>query len=107
MRPHCRQFLEAISKIYELQIVTFGSRQYAHKIAEFIDPEKKYFAHRILSRDECINPMRKSGNLRFVFIMPSFVWWLTAVNWHWMSIEFIKKITKIEEAIVKIVLIFM
>ena len=64
IRPHCREFLEAISKIFELQIVTFGSRQYAHKIAEFIDPQKKYFAHRILSRDECINPMRKSGNLR-------------------------------------------
>ncbi|XP_076808019.1 RNA polymerase II subunit A C-terminal domain phosphatase-like isoform X2 [Clavelina lepadiformis] len=67
LRPHCRDFLEEIAKHFELQIVTFGSRQYAHKIAEFIDPQGKYFAHRILSRDECINPMRKSGNLRHLF----------------------------------------
>uniref|UniRef100_H2YDS9 RNA polymerase II subunit A C-terminal domain phosphatase n=1 Tax=Ciona savignyi TaxID=51511 RepID=H2YDS9_CIOSA len=67
LRPYCREFLLAISKCYELQVVTFGSRMYAHKIAEFIDPNKKYFANRILSRDECINPLRKSGNLRYLF----------------------------------------
>ncbi|XP_039253889.2 RNA polymerase II subunit A C-terminal domain phosphatase-like isoform X1 [Styela clava] len=67
LRPHCREFLKEISQRYELQIVTFGSRQYAHKIADFIDKEKKYFAHRILSRDECIHPFKKSGNLRHLF----------------------------------------
>nr|XP_018666687.1 RNA polymerase II subunit A C-terminal domain phosphatase-like isoform X3 [Ciona intestinalis] len=67
LRPYCREFLQEISKCYELQVVTFGSRLYAHKIAEFIDPKKKFFANRILSRDECINPMKKSGNLRHLF----------------------------------------
>lgn len=67
LRPFCQDFLEEVSKRYELQIVTFGSRQYAHKIADFIDKEKKYFAHRILSRDECIHPFKKSGNLRHLF----------------------------------------
>lgn len=67
LRPFCRDFLEEVSKRYELQIVTFGSRQYAHKIADFIDKEKKYFAHRILSRDECFHPFKKSGNLRHLF----------------------------------------
>lgn len=30
----------------------------------FLDPEKKLFSHRILSRDECIDPFSKTGNLR-------------------------------------------
>lgn len=32
----------------------------------FLDPEKKLFSHRILSRDECIDPFSKTGNLRYV-----------------------------------------
>lgn len=32
----------------------------------FLDPEKKLFSHRILSRDECIDPFSKTGNLRWV-----------------------------------------
>lgn len=31
----------------------------------FLDPEKKLFSHRILSRDECIDPYSKTGNLRW------------------------------------------
>ncbi|MGH0127513.1 UNVERIFIED_CONTAM: hypothetical protein FKN15_015177 [Acipenser sinensis] len=33
----------------------------------FLDPEKKLFSHRILSRDECIDPFSKTGNLRNLF----------------------------------------
>jgi len=32
----------------------------------FLDPEKKLFSNRILSRDECIDPFSKTGNLRFL-----------------------------------------
>ena len=35
-------------------------------LAGFLDPEKKLFSHRILSRDECIDPFPKTGNLRCV-----------------------------------------
>ncbi|KAG7245229.1 hypothetical protein INR49_023801 [Caranx melampygus] len=64
LRPHCKEFLEKIAKLYELHVFTFGSRLYAHTIA---DPEKKLFSHRILSRDECIDPFSKTGNLRNLF----------------------------------------
>jgi RNA polymerase II subunit A-like phosphatase len=37
---------------------------YAHTIARFLDPEEKYFSHRILSRDECFNPNSKTANLK-------------------------------------------
>ncbi|KAM4841257.1 RNA polymerase II subunit A C-terminal domain phosphatase isoform 2-T4 [Thomomys bottae] len=67
LRPHCRDFLEKIAKLYELHVFTFGSRLYAHTIAGFLDPEKKLFSHRILSRDECIDPFSKTGNLKNLF----------------------------------------
>ncbi|KAJ0003149.1 hypothetical protein NQD34_008247 [Periophthalmus magnuspinnatus] len=67
LRPHCKDFLDKITKLYELHVFTFGSRLYAHTITGFLDPEKKLFSHRILSRDECIDPFSKTGNLRNLF----------------------------------------
>ncbi|KAJ2948296.1 hypothetical protein O0L34_g7533 [Tuta absoluta] len=67
LRPHTQQFLAAAAKLYELHVCTFGARQYAHAIAELLDPEKKYFSHRILSRDECFDPRTKSANLKALF----------------------------------------
>ncbi|XP_033613316.1 RNA polymerase II subunit A C-terminal domain phosphatase [Fukomys damarensis] len=67
LHPHCKDFLEKIAKLYELHVFTFGSRLYAHTIAGFLDPEKKLFSHRILSRDECIDPFSKTGNLKNLF----------------------------------------
>ncbi|KAM9415523.1 RNA polymerase II subunit A C-terminal domain phosphatase-like [Salvelinus alpinus] len=67
LRPNCKDFLEKIAQLYELHVFTFGSRLYAHTIAGFLDPEMKLFSHRILSRDECIDPFSKTGNLRNLF----------------------------------------
>lgn len=52
LRPGLREFLENVSKIYELHIYTMGTRQYAKNIADIIDPDRKIFGDRILSRDE-------------------------------------------------------
>ena len=52
LRPGLKDFLENISKIYELHIYTMGTRAYAKNIADIIDPERKIFGDRILSRDE-------------------------------------------------------
>ncbi|XP_069361732.1 RNA polymerase II subunit A C-terminal domain phosphatase isoform X2 [Maniola hyperantus] len=67
LRPKTEEFLESASKNYELHVCTFGARQYAHAIAELLDPQKKYFSHRILSRDECFDPRTKSANLKALF----------------------------------------
>ncbi|XP_073953434.1 RNA polymerase II subunit A C-terminal domain phosphatase Fcp1 [Choristoneura fumiferana] len=67
LRPRTQEFLESASKHYELHVCTFGARQYAHAIADLLDPEKKYFSHRILSRDECFDPRTKSANLKALF----------------------------------------
>ena len=52
MRPGLNDFLENISRLYELHIYTMGTRAYAQNIANLIDPERKIFGDRILSRDE-------------------------------------------------------
>lgn len=67
IRPGVENFLDSMSILYELHICTFGARPYAHKIANLLDPNGKYFSHRILSRDECFNPNSKTGNLKALF----------------------------------------
>lgn len=67
LRPGTKKFLEEMSALYELHICTFGSRMYAHKIAEFLDPDGQYFSHRILSRDECLSANSKTANLKALF----------------------------------------
>ncbi|QIW95602.1 hypothetical protein AMS68_001120 [Peltaster fructicola] len=52
LRPGLAEFLDTISKSYELHIYTMGTRAYAENIAKIIDPDRKIFADRILSRDE-------------------------------------------------------
>lgn len=46
IRPHTRDFLQRMSELYEMHIISYGERQYAHRIAEFLDPDRKYFGHR-------------------------------------------------------------
>lgn len=52
LRPGLKDFLEMVSQLYELHIYTMGTRAYAQHIAEIVDPERKTFGDRILSRDE-------------------------------------------------------
>ncbi|KAI9788191.1 MAG: Carboxy-terminal domain (CTD) phosphatase [Peltula sp. TS41687] len=52
LRPGLKEFLEKVSKLYELHIYTMGTRAYAQNIANIVDPDRKIFGDRILSRDE-------------------------------------------------------
>ncbi|GMR52985.1 hypothetical protein PMAYCL1PPCAC_23180, partial [Pristionchus mayeri] len=67
LRPHTRAFFENLSPLYEMHIITFGQRQYAHKIAEIIDPTRHIFYDRILSRDESLSQQHKTKNLAALF----------------------------------------
>lgn len=60
LRPGLQHFFEEVSKLYELHIYTMGTRQYAQRIAQIVDPEGTYFADRILSRDESGSMTAKS-----------------------------------------------
>ncbi|XP_055536384.1 RNA polymerase II subunit A C-terminal domain phosphatase [Wyeomyia smithii] len=67
LRPGALKFLAEMNPYYELHICTFGARNYAHMIAQFLDEDRKLFSHRILSRDECFNATSKTDNLKALF----------------------------------------
>ncbi|XP_053672862.1 RNA polymerase II subunit A C-terminal domain phosphatase [Anopheles nili] len=67
LRPGALEFLAKMHPYYELHICTFGARNYAHMIAQFLDKDGKFFSHRILSRDECFNATSKTDNLKALF----------------------------------------
>ncbi|KAJ0032705.1 hypothetical protein NQD34_002786 [Periophthalmus magnuspinnatus] len=52
LRPFVREFLQAVSKSYELFIYTCAKREYAENILDILDPHKKLFRHR-LYQDDC------------------------------------------------------
>ncbi|KAJ2635444.1 CTD phosphatase Fcp1 [Coemansia sp. RSA 1286] len=60
MRPGLQEFLQEISKLYEMHIYTMGTRPYANAVAQLIDPEHRFFNGRILSRDESGSMTEKS-----------------------------------------------
>ena len=72
-RPKTQEFLKNVSKMFELHVVTFGARLYAHTIATFIDPNSQFFSHRILSRDECFDSrskvLQRWGKPSFILIL--------------------------------------
>jgi len=53
LRPGLREFLQEMTKLYELHIYTFGNKPYANAVANVLDPKKELFQERIISRDEC------------------------------------------------------
>ncbi|KAK4225681.1 hypothetical protein QBC38DRAFT_253467 [Podospora fimiseda] len=60
MRPGLEDFLKRISTMYEMHVYTMGTRNYAQGVASAVDPEKRYFGNRIISRDENGNLYAKS-----------------------------------------------
>jgi RNA polymerase II subunit A-like phosphatase len=60
MRPGLKEFLSKIAEMYELHVYTMGTRAYAMNIAKIVDPERKLFGDRIISRDENGNITTKS-----------------------------------------------
>lgn len=52
-RPHLEAFMEHVGPRFEVVIFTASQRVYAERLLDIIDPEQKYFAHRIF-RDSCV-----------------------------------------------------
>ncbi len=54
IRPHWKEAIEKISKLYTIAIYTASHKSYADAVLDFLDPENKYFYNR-LYRSNCID----------------------------------------------------
>lgn len=52
LRPHVKEFLQSMAKTYELFVYTCAKKEYAEKILDILDPQRKLFRHR-LYQDDC------------------------------------------------------
>lgn len=60
-RTHLDVFLQQVQSFCQLTIYTAGTRRYAEAVAKVIDPTRKLFAERIISRSDVPN-VRNDGN---------------------------------------------
>ena len=49
-RDYLGEFLQKASEICQLSVYTLGTRKYAEAVVSCIDPDGKYFGHRIVSQ---------------------------------------------------------
>lgn len=53
LRPFVTEFLQSVSKNYELFVYTCAKREYAEKILDILDPQRKLFRQRLYQEDCC------------------------------------------------------
>ncbi|XP_041085613.1 CTD small phosphatase-like protein 2-A [Polyodon spathula] len=51
VRPYVQEFLERMSKVYEIFVYTSAKREYADEILDLVDPQKKLVRHRLYQED--------------------------------------------------------
>ncbi|KAF2213729.1 hypothetical protein CERZMDRAFT_58409 [Cercospora zeae-maydis SCOH1-5] len=85
-RPGLKHFLNRLSEFYEMHIYTMGTRSYAENVAKIIDPDRKIFGDRIVTRNESGSQTAKylkrlfPIDTRMVVIIDD-----RADVWHWIS----------------------
>ncbi|CAN8301940.1 unnamed protein product [Cochlearia groenlandica] len=52
LRPYVHEFLEKANEMYSMYVYTMGDRNYAKTVLKLIDPEKKYFGQRVITRKD-------------------------------------------------------
>ncbi|KAL5815620.1 hypothetical protein ACOSQ4_026261 [Xanthoceras sorbifolium] len=63
LRPFVRTFLKEASSMFQIYVCSMGSRSYVKKVAQFLDPEGKYFDTRLIAREDFGQKAKKNLNL--------------------------------------------
>ncbi|XP_010507832.1 PREDICTED: uncharacterized protein LOC104784500 [Camelina sativa] len=61
LRPFVGDFLKEANELFTMYVYTKGTRDYAEAILKLIDPNKLYFGHRVITRNE--SPDKKTLDL--------------------------------------------
>ncbi|XP_020335942.1 CTD small phosphatase-like protein 3 isoform X2 [Oncorhynchus kisutch] len=51
LRPHVKEFLEVMTKHFEMFVYTSAKKEYAGKILDILDPKRRLFRHRLYQQD--------------------------------------------------------
>ncbi|XP_071200971.1 CTD small phosphatase-like protein 2-A isoform X3 [Salvelinus alpinus] len=51
LRPYVKEFLEAMTKHFEMFVYTSAKKEYAEKILDILDPKRRLFRHRLYQQD--------------------------------------------------------
>lgn len=51
LRPFVKEFLQSVSKNYELFVYTCAKKEYSEKVMDILDPQRKLFRHRLYQND--------------------------------------------------------
>ncbi|XP_013617838.1 PREDICTED: RNA polymerase II C-terminal domain phosphatase-like 4 [Brassica oleracea var. oleracea] len=61
LRPFLREFLKEANKLFRMHVYTMSSYGYARDVLSFIDPGKRYFGNRVITREK--SPHKKTLDL--------------------------------------------
>jgi len=67
LRPYLNDFLEKMSNMFELHLMSMGNFKHVKKCVDIIDPTHKYFGDRITSREDIVDSNNKLETRRKMF----------------------------------------
>ncbi|KAK0422906.1 hypothetical protein QR680_007859 [Steinernema hermaphroditum] len=94
IRPHCIRFLESMSKLYEMHVITLAGKGYAQKIVKELDPEERFFGGRLIARNKLGSTDCKTKKLRKLF--PSGLKYTAIIDDRWDVWDYMDNVVQLK-----------